>query len=273
MFLQGGLGNQLFQWSYSKYVESLTGSLFNYSDLLLKLPLPGVTKRKVEINKLLTNRRIISSPQAFLKLLESKTSLNKKLLVTDTNLQENYVGIKQKVFLGFFQSHMYIDLIWQELVRELRNLDHFEFKNDASEDYLSAHIRLGDYLFHSKTNNHHGTVTTDYVVTALVKLREQLNINKVKVITDSPEAINPYLKTINDNGFVTQLVSQNQVSDFHLLGKAKGIVISNSSFSWWAGYYANKRFDAKVVAPYPWFKNKEIEPVGLIPPNWQRCSK
>jgi hypothetical protein len=273
MFLQGGLGNQLFQWSYSKYVESLTGSLFNYSDLLLKLPLPGVTRRKVEIIKLLTNRRIISSPQAFLKLLESKTSVNKKLLFTDTNLKGNYAGIKQKVFLGFFQSHIYIDLIWQELAKELRNLDHFKFNNDSTEDYLSAHIRLGDYLFNSKTNNHHGTVTADYVVTALVKLREQLNLNKVKVITDSPEAINPYLKTINDNGFVTQLVSQNQVSDFHSLGKAKGIVISNSSFSWWAGYYANKRFDAKVVAPYPWFKSKDIEPLDLIPLNWQRCSK
>lgn len=273
MFFQGGLGNQLFQWSFSKYVEALTGSLFNYSDLLLKLPFTGVTRRKIEIRKLLTNRRIATSSQAFLKLLESKVSLNKKFLVTDTNLRENGIDINQRVFLGFFQSHMHIDSIWQELDKELSRLEHFKFNNDATEDYLSAHIRLGDYLFNSKTNNHHGTVTADYVVTALVKLREQLNLNKVKVITDSPEAINPYLKRINENGFVAQLVSQNQVSDFHSLGKAKGIVISNSSFSWWAGYHANKRFDAKVVAPYPWFKSNEIEPLDLIPPNWQRCSK
>jgi hypothetical protein len=55
-----------------------------------------------------------------------------------------------------------------------------------------------------------------------------------------------------------------------LMRHGKGYVLSNSSFSWWAGALSHVD-NASIICPTPWFERKN-EPIDLIPKDWVRHS-
>lgn len=57
---------------------------------------------------------------------------------------------------------------------------------------------------------------------------------------------------------------RSDVEDMNLLASCKGIIMANSSFSWWASYLS----DAKVVAPLAWFRDGQERTV--CPKEWIR---
>jgi len=60
---------------------------------------------------------------------------------------------------------------------------------------------------------------------------------------------------------------RNEVEDMNYMASHKGIIGSNSSFSWWASYLSGA---SKIVFPKQWFSNIEHEQfIGLLP-EWQR---
>jgi Glycosyl transferase family 11 len=66
---------------------------------------------------------------------------------------------------------------------------------------------------------------------------------------------------------VNYIKGERDFIDFYLLSSMKNIIISNSSFGWWAGYL-NIRVDKKVIAPVEnkWFMPHLVEdPLGIIP--------
>jgi hypothetical protein len=274
MFFQGGLGNQLFQWSFAKYVETLTGKAFKFSDILLKIPLPNVTKRELEIKGLLEESDLINNIESISRLAFLKLNKDKKNLIDDSNFMDIRSFSEFPNYLGFFQSHIFIDEIWSSISSNIKKLEMFKgLEAKSNSNYISAHLRLGDYLLNSKTSKHHGVVSINYIVKGLNSLREQTSVNNVKIVTDSVKYVSEYLHALNKNNFRVEVISSDSKQDFHTLVNSSGIVISNSSYSWWAGYYSNKLFETKIIAPFPWFRNIDIEPKFLIPSSWPRIER
>lgn len=56
----------------------------------------------------------------------------------------------------------------------------------------------------------------------------------------------------------------NELEDMNLLASCKGIIMANSSFSWWSAYLSN----AKVIAPKAWYTDK-VERTKLLD-SWKR---
>jgi hypothetical protein len=55
--------------------------------------------------------------------------------------------------------------------------------------------------------------------------------------------------------------------DLMLMSQSDALIMSNSSFSWWAAQLGNR--SKIVVCPTKWFRDI-MDPEGLIPPEWNQ---
>lgn len=129
------------------------------------------------------------------------------------------------------------------------------------EKYIAVHVRLGDYIkpMHSIPVLREFTrCTLEYYRRAVQHIRKLHPHCPVLVCTNSPDQVAPLLSHIDAKAQLTQ--AQNGVRpnlyDFCVLYQATAVVISNSTFSWWASYLRPGR---PVVAPSPWW-----DPVGFV---------
>ncbi len=90
----------------------------------------------------------------------------------------------------------------------------------------------------------------------------------IVIVTDDKENIKNKLTSVKNK----IIVSDNEIVDFQILMHADKLIISNSSFAWWAAFLNKK--NAKVFAPQYWigFKVKKEYPSGIIPPQFTRVS-
>jgi hypothetical protein len=256
--LKGGLGNQLFQYFAAlKFAEN--------------------TEQKIEFNlNWFKHRESITSPRSFelgeiidtsaveedklnvfrLGLLDRFSSYFAKfgLIVSESNFDQ--LKSENKV-----QRNLYLNGYFQEirfLGSNLYNLENFiEIKNwepevkdkmhEISDRYqVALHLRLGDYvdseLFH--------VISKTYIRECLNKIDHQKNHLEVLVFSDSPDKARAYLPEVEKIEFI--IVPKNSFTDpqtLILMSKFKNLILSNSTFSWWAGALASSAGN-NVYAPF-----------------------
>jgi hypothetical protein len=270
VLLQGGLGNQLFQIAAGTYLKDLLDKdvIFD-ATLLTKVP-KKIRRRDVEVAWLLDTSELKSSSFTTLSnLLLEKYVKNSILKEKDLNdLVLNRVTSRTKVISGYFHNYEYAEKTWPKIsLKILGKLEESAPKNITNTKYLAVHFRGGDYLSDEKTRESHGVTGFNYFNNAIKKLITDSNIDKVVIVTDSPDFLRQNLsefKNININ-----ISSSNNIyEDLAIIANSSGVVMSNSSFSWWGAFIANKISNAKIIAPTPWFTGKIDEPRYLIPKHW-----
>ena len=130
---------------------------------------------------------------------------------------------------------------------------------DCFDNPVALHIRRGDYLINS--GNHHN-LTDEYYEHAL---KEFDNDRQVVILTDDPEwALNNSL--FEDDRFIVS-EGNGPYHDLYLMTQCSDFIISNSTFSWWGAWLADK---GKVVAPETWFgpNNSHKSTRDLYPEHW-----
>lgn len=160
---------------------------------------------------------------------------------------------------GYFQSSR----IFEENRNFLRNL--FGISNFVSCDLNKCiiHVRGGDYLttiFEEINSN--AILSVDWFKSQMEYL---YNINpNLKFVAVSDDS--NYLKRLFLNDPIQILpTNHNSFEDFIQLMSSKYLIISNSSFAWWAAFL-NIHEDAVIIAPKNWVGfnvNKEY-PKGIM---------
>jgi hypothetical protein len=62
----------------------------------------------------------------------------------------------------------------------------------------------------------------------------------------------------------------NHLPPYHTMfamASCRSVIIANSTFSWWAGWFAHRR-GAHVIAPKSWILGKNTIELGLVPNLW-----
>lgn len=234
-FLQGGLGNQMFQIS-ATVAYSLKHNIpygINLNDCYT--PNQGFTSNKYT-NTIFKNINKIEHQNCNNFYIEPKFSFD------EIPHQEDVI-IK-----GYFQSEKYFG----EFKNEIKNLFYFsendkiKINNFFNEKNIlnkktCVHIRRGDYL---KYSDFHNVCNLNYYLKAI----DTISDGSFIFISDDIDWVKNNFKS--ENYFFPDF--GDEILDLTLMTMCDNLILSNSSFSWW-GSYLNNNKNKKVIAPNKWF--------------------
>ena len=274
--ISGGLGNQLFQYSFGMYLSTLLDTKVLF-DVQSNIRRKNYTARQLDLQNLNINIEVVDKKviqglkwtnDGFLSRIERKLVQLIPCLNSSYYVEKELHGNLDKIKL---KSNCYYDGYWQNTL--LANyidpttiFDKLEikYKSEAiveeiiGSESVSIHIRRGDYT--SLTNEYEQLTLENYYNKAM-----SLVDNK-KFIVFSDDI--PWCKEAFKNKNVEFEESNNEIQDFAKMISCKNNIIANSTFSWWAAYL-NQHPNKIVVAPNKWFGPKlNHNTKDLIPKKW-----
>lgn len=110
-----------------------------------------------------------------------------------------------------------------------------------------------------------------YYNDAIDYLLSQLNkVDKIVFVKDDIYQAKVTIGKLNICKTATpiEVVSSTAIGDMGVLSSCSGIVLSNSSFSWWVGYRGSALRASRVVAPKPWLAVDSDYDRALVAPSW-----
>jgi hypothetical protein len=179
---------------------------------------------------------------------------------------ESITEFNYKIISGYFQSYRYPDKLgWKNKLNEFSptNRNFIRFRKEILQVRpIAIHVRGQDYLNDSSGI---GNLQLEYFATALEKVNKPNK--KIWVFTDDIRYARRILSPLeSDFLIVDEAQTLSAIETMYLMATAPVLIISNSTFSWWAAYISS---DAQVYAPKKWFQNMD-DPLDLIPPDWHR---
>ncbi len=259
----GGLGNQIFQYVFSKYLMEKTGKTcvlhMNFFDYVKNVP--GATVRVPDLDKFHT---VYVSVNGAIKC---------EAVVNEEELRDENTALQDGVFYrGYWQDLRYFDTVRDSALKELVLKD--EYISDdmrelagrmADSESVSLHIRGTDYL-KGQNRNIFAAQGAEYYRKALEMIAEKMGRELcIFVFTDDHGHAEGILDGI---GFDAEYMpAHTAYQDLWLMSRAKHHVIANSSYSWWGATLGeNQNAEGITVAPASWFKDRTSP--SLYPDEW-----
>lgn len=278
--LNGGLGNQMFQYAMGR-ATSVRNNLQLKLDIVTGIA-PGDTTRPYALGHFhivedIASREEIESlkyPLGFFSRIMRFIRI-KILRQFHEGFNPQALHIADKTYLdGFWQSWKYFDDV-ADIIRK-----DFTLKNPLSDrakkivdvmqqvNAVSVHVRRGDYVANPTTHAYHGTCSPEYYQQAIAHMRAHSAHPVFFVFSDDIAWVKEHIPFGNDKVFYVSDYKLLDYEELMLMASCKHHIIANSSFSWW-GAWLNRNEEKMVIAPKKWFA-KGNDPKDLIPPSWIR---
>jgi len=279
--LLGGLGNQLFQLAGALAWQVRTQTPVQLNPALLHPPRwRHYTPRTLAIADLAGIPPVVGSGAPPAVVLVGLDRLGSGLAVVErTPADDAAARIRRHTrwVLAYFHDHRIVDTVAEVLsgaldARLAAAVGDPDGQRPAAGEYLALHIRLGDFTGDSRTAAHHGQTDVGYYRSAVAELAELTGLDTLALVSDEPAAARALLADLPG---VTVIAGPpaDPWTDLATLADAGGIVMSNSSFSWWGAWCATRRRPAPVIAPRPWLAPGVPEPRHLLPASWRQRSR
>lgn len=279
--LQGGLGNQMFQYATAFTVAKRR----NYKLKLDTSFYRNTPNRIFTLNNFQISAQTIKVPSGYLESIIKKVIPSKylkrlnlfppysKIVIKEKSLEydPSVFELPDNIYLdGYWQSEKYFFDYHDEITKE------FTFKhlpdtiNDGfAKDILntnsvSLHIRRGDYISCNSNKEIYSQCTVDYYQNAVKYIADRIKNPVFYIFSDDADWA---LQNLNIN-FPIIFITQNrnkEHEDLRLMTLCKHNIIANSTFSWW-GAWLNRNPEKIVIAPAQWFVNGDK--IDIIPPGW-----
>lgn len=175
---------------------------------------------------------------------------------------------------GYFQSERYfseiVDTIRQDFTPDKETtveVDRLAAQLLPAGPCVSLHVRRGDYV-QSATTSVHGLLGADYYERALRMMAERTGrALPVCVFTDDPAWARFHLPLPSETRFISEH-TRTACQDLILMSRCSHHITANSSFSWW-GAWLNPSQDKVVITPREWFRPESgLDASDLRPAGW-----
>ncbi len=288
--LQGGLGNNLFQYAAAKYlaVKSNASLVLDLSIVNFGLTHHGYYLRYMfqdfkEINKSenfmvprklhnLFSRFFAKCARKFVFIRIISTKFFNKFYSNEIGLDEQIENLKPPILIqGYFQTWKYVENL---ILSNNFTLNFFikskwllEMEKIAMNTRpVVVHIRRGDY---DLMNDEFGMLSIKYYLKAIDQLPLELINKELWIFSDDIVIAENMFKEYKQRkkNFISMPLVSNPAEIMYLMSLGSGHIIANSTFSYWGAYLSmNSKI---IIAPEKWFKTWE-DPKDLINPKWIR---
>lgn len=288
-YLQGGLGNQMFQYAIARALSkhyqvdfALDCSWYNALE-------EGVTPRKLDLP-------LLNIDQALLMKGEKLTSSKKLKFALQHFLpfgpiiqrQSSAFDFNQEIFhlknlnrrdlylFGYWQSFKYFDSIKSILQSDfaIRSpiSDHYKKSQEEIQatESVMMHIRRGDYVRSQSAASFHGVLDLSYYLTAIKSILSTHKNAHFYVFSDDIDWAKSALpKNLKITFIDIPIAEESAVHELQLMTYCKHHIIANSSFSWW-GAWLRKDDGGSIYAPNRWINDRSLNLSSLLPKNWTK---
>lgn len=283
--IQGGLGNQFFQYAYARALSERYKTPFkldirNYDFENADDDAPDKKfKRGYGIGRYNTIENIATKKEIepFLKYRKRKGRIwypyNKLIANSSIYIEEaqyhyshSYAHPQRlekgkSVYLdGFWQTEKYFKDIETAIRREFTLKNAPEGKNKEtikkmeSSESVCLHVRRGNFLI-PEYRKHHGICSLDYYEKAIAEIVKRVQNPHFFIFSDDHAWVKENIKLPFPTTYVDHNGSDKDYEDLRLMNSCKHHIIANSSFSWW-GAWLSKNKDQIVAYPSQIFKKK-----------------
>lgn len=283
--LNGGLGNQMFQYAAARSLADRLGEdlRLDIRDLTSYRGLGEVHRYRLDAYPIraglagawgLTARGFFLSRR--LRGLMGRAGLLKGYLREGAfSYQPLTLSPGSFTYLeGYWQSWRYFEndrkRILGDLTLSSNGLDRkIEFVDKMiKENSVCLHVRLGDYVRSKAVSQAHGNLAPAYYHEAVKKIKKMGTRATFYLFSDEPQkALKFFEKGMKINVMAPNI--ERPQEDLLLMSACRYFVTANSSFSWW-GAWLSQRPGKRVVAPKQWFADGKKDTHDLIPPSWVR---
>lgn len=264
-YLQGGLGNQLFQ-----IFTTLSYALTH------KKPFAFTNKAKIDRGTIRSTywHSFLSPLAKFTKdidyyklnaiVIKEKVFAYNELPSPPANI--NNINANANIILdGYFQSYKYFETHYKNIIKLIKLEEQrenvrlkYSIKYPLLSNTISLHIRQGDYKY---VQNYHPLMTYDYYHDALTHIqtnKKEISIINVLIFCEKNDltSILPMLERLRQSfPTLTFQIVDFTIPDWEqllLMSLCQHNIIANSSFSWWGAYF-NMNPGKIVCYPSNWF--------------------
>ena len=290
--LNGGLGNQMFQYAFGQKLKQMTGckifydktwfdsikennldflpngtSVREYMLHIFNLKINFASVEQVEALKQIKKAKIRGSLGKLLNIPKYKTDIIREC--NPFEYDEALFRSNLKYYEGYFQNPKYLEGIEEKIKKDFTfptvndeyNLKIIEQIKSCS-DPVFIHIRRGDYLnLNWELNLNYYKKALDYILQKVQKPTffifgtQSLDFIKENFKLEYPFHIIGEYNALNQQDWV----------DMYLMSLCKHAIIANSTFSWW-GAWLKKDTNGIVIAPDPFVKGSNT----ILPTTWRK---
>lgn len=265
--LRGGLGNQLFQFSYALYLAR-HGGRTNLDLSCVRRGVPAIFEVPVIGDRaremVLPVTRFLPTPSGRLPFLGrlSRKTMRPGRIVLDESAQGPGPSLTASPawWFGYWQRLTYAEAVIPLLRTALAVREPAGTVNSNRPAVARVHVRQGDYAGNPLE------LPADWYRRALDMVYEiGPNAIETEVVTNDPD----WCRRNLDFGRAYRILpTGTAVDDLRSLAASDFVVVSRSTFSWWSAAISN----ATVIAPDPWFPGmSKEEDQDLVPEIWLSC--
>jgi len=276
--IQGGLGNQMFQYALAKKIGLLKKvpvkfdiSWFNNfgektAPRHYNLPKFNIIENIAtdkEIKKFQRHYPHFSKIGKFYNFLFSDSS--KYFKEKNRNFDSSILNLNDNVCLdGFWQSEKYFknieNIIRTEFTLKEESENFIKLKENIlkrKNSSIAIHVRRGDYIRDPQKKERHTVLPTEYYTKSLEIIKEKIPNPYFFIFSDDIEWCKQYFNKL-DNVYFVDDKNLKDYEELITMSKCKHQIIANSSFSWW-GAWLNPNLNKIVIAPKNYFNNPKIK--------------
>jgi len=278
--LRGGFANQLFEYSMGFLLARETKARLVLDTRLVE----RFTDRGYQLSTVVKNVDVLTQskfssffwtavdsnlPRRAGEILSGKIRSSKlRRKVTSVKVARALLNRGRNVYLvGYLQDASLLEPHRAELLKVLRPMFPERLPSGflKKEGFVAVHVRRGDYVHDARLGGRYLPPNLQYYKETILASKFR---NVLLVSDDSDWCENVLKPLVSETRNVEISSSTNHFEDFASLLSANELILSNSTFSWWAAFIGD---NVRVSAPWPWHSDGSDN--SLILDSWVRIDR